>query len=389
MTRVFEFKIDVQDRRARAGQLLTSHGLVQTPTFMPVATQASIKGLSVQELNDIGTRIILSNTYHLYLRPGIQVIERMGGLHEFMKWNGPILTDSGGFQVFSLGRLVQLDDQGVTFRSHIDGSLHFFTPAQVVQYQERLGVDIMMCLDQCVSTTESYRSVKQAMDRTHLWAALCRESTSSDSPPLFGIIQGGISEDLRRESAQFITSLGFEGYAVGGLAVGESKSKMYSTVDLMDHSIPRDKPRYLMGVGSPEDLVECISRGIDLFDCVLPTRVARSGSVFTPTGRINLAAPQFTGVKGPVDATCSCTACQEYDIGYLNHLFKAKEILGLRLATLHNLRFVHSLVSSARSHILNGTFDSYAQGFLSSYKPTNETARLEQKRKWLKTRLDS
>lgn len=389
MTRIFEFKIDAHDGRARAGHMLTAHGTVQTPTFMPVATQASIKGLSTPELNDIGTQIILSNTYHLYLRPSIHVIENMGGLHDFMKWNGPILTDSGGFQVFSLGRLVQLDNEGVTFRSHIDGSLHLFTPAEVVQYQERLGVDIMMCLDQCISTAESYESIKQAMDRTHLWAALCRESTPTHSRPLFGIIQGGISEDLRRQSAQLITSLGFEGYAVGGLAVGETKSKMYSIVDLMDHSLPEDKPRYLMGVGSPEDLIECISRGIDMFDCVLPTRVARSGSVFTRAGRINLAAPQFRGVKGPVDPDCDCTTCQEYDIGYLNHLFKSKEMLGSRLATLHNLRFVHLLVSRARSHILNGSFQCYAKEFLSHYKPTDESARLEQKDRWMKARMEN
>lgn len=387
MTRTLEFKIDGHDGRARAGHMLTAHGTVQTPTFMPVATQASIKGLSTLELNNIGTQIILSNTYHLYLRPGIHVIENMGGLHDFMKWDGPILTDSGGFQVFSLGRLVQLDDHGVTFRSHVDGSLHLFTPAEVIQYQERLGVDIMMCLDQCISTGESYESIKQAMDRTHLWAALCRESTGTHGRPLFGIIQGGISEDLRRNSAQLITSLGFEGYAVGGLAVGETKSKMYSIVDLMDQILPENKPRYLMGVGSPEDLIECISKGIDMFDCVLPTRVARTGSVFTRTGRINLAAPQFRGVKGPVDPGCNCTTCQEYDIGYLNHLFKSKEMLGLRLATLHNLTFIHSLVSRARNHILNGSFQSYAKEFLAAYKPTNESARLEQKDKWMKARM--
>ncbi len=387
MAQRFEFQVEARGGRARAGHMNTGHGRVTTPAFMPVATQATVKGLSAREVKELGADILLSNTYHLYLRPGIAVIEEMGGLHRFMSWDGPILTDSGGFQAFSLGRLVRFDDNGMEFRSHVDGSRHLFTPEKVVEYQRRLGVDVMMCLDQCVAANGPEETVRQAMERTHRWAARCRQAALDGGPPLFGIVQGGISEEMRRESAQFITSLEFPGYAVGGLAVGETKSQMYATVDLMDRSLPEARPRYLMGVGSPEDLVECVARGVDLFDCALPTRVARTGAVFTPAGRITLSASRFSGVKGPVDPACDCPTCQDYDVGYLNHLFKTRELLGLRLATLHNLRFIHRLMARMRAHILEGTFQTFAQGFLSNYKPTDETARMKQKEKWLESRL--
>ncbi len=385
-SRPFEFQVAATSNRARAGVMKTPHGSVPTPAFMPVATQGSVKGLSPQEVRDLGATIILSNTYHLYLRPGIDHIEKAGGLHAFMGWNGPILTDSGGFQVFSMGSLTRLSDQEVTFRSHIDGSLHRFTPEEAVRYQERLGVDIMMCLDQCIAANEGDGRIKEAMDRTHAWAARCRETWTSPHRALFGIVQGGISKGLREESARFITGLDFPGHAVGGLAVGEAKAQMYDMVSYMDQLLPRDKPRYLMGVGSPEDLVQCVARGMDLFDCALPTRVARNGALFTPAGRVGITASRFKGTTGPVVEGCDCYTCGNFSSAYLHHLFKAKELLGLRLASIHNLRFVQRLMEEMRSKILDGTFESYARDFLAGYKPTSEAVRMAQKERWLETR---
>ncbi|SVA70736.1 uncharacterized protein METZ01_LOCUS123590, partial [marine metagenome] len=275
------FKVVDKCRKARTGELNTTHGTVMTPAFMPVATQASIKTLTTEEVKNIGYQMILTNTYHLYLRPGIDIVKNLGGIHNFMNWGGPILTDSGGFQAFSLKKQNLVTDDGITFKSHIDGSLHFFTPEKVVQFQEQLGVNFMMCLDQCISSTDTLLNIKQAMDRTHLWALRSKEAQTSTNQILFGIIQGGVSKRLREQSVRYITDLEFPGYAIGGLAVGESKAQMDDIVKLISSMLPTDKPRYLMGVGSPEDLVKSVGAGIDLFDCVLPTRVARNGALFT------------------------------------------------------------------------------------------------------------
>ncbi len=382
----FGFRVEATDGKAREGVIATPHGDVRTPAFMPVATQGSVKGVTPQELRELGAGIVLGNTYHLYLRPGIEVVEEMGGLHAFMGWDGPILTDSGGFQAFSLGAMAKLTDDEVVFRSHVDGSLHRFTPEAAVSYQERLGVDVMMCLDQCVATDGSEASVREAMNRTHRWAARCREAWKRESQALFGIVQGGISAEMRRESAVFVTGLDFPGYAVGGLAVGETKAQMYETVGLTEGLLPGDKPRYLMGVGAPEDLVECVARGMDMFDCALPTRVARNGAVFTPEGRVNVSAARYRLERGPVQEGCDCLACVGFSMGYVSHLFRAKELLGLRLASIHNLRFVQRLMEEMRRRIVAGDFDAFAEEFLGRYRPTDEGARMAQKRRWMRAR---
>ena len=383
----FGFRLQSTDGGARAGVAETPHGAFATPAFMPVATQGSVKGVTPQELRDLGSEIILGNTYHLYLRPGIEVVEEAAGLQEFMGWGGPILTDSGGFQAFSLGSMAKLSDEAVVFRSHIDGSMHRFTPEAAVLYQERLGVDMMMCLDQCVAADGSEAAVREAMERTHRWAVRCREAWRSESQALFGIVQGGVSEEMRRESAEFITSLDFPGYAVGGLAVGETKAEMYEMVSFTGGLLPSDRPRYLMGVGSPEDLVEGVARGMDMFDCALPTRVARNGALFTPEGRINVAAARYRRDKGPIQEGCDCLACEGFSRGYISHLFRAKELLGLRLASIHNLRFIQRLMGEMRRRILEGTFEEFAAEFLGRYRPTDEAARMAQKRRWMQERV--
>ena len=383
----FSFVLNATDGGARAGVIESPHGAVDTPAFMPVATQGSVKGVTPQELQELGAGIVLGNTYHLYLRPGIEVIEEMGGLHEFMGWKGPILTDSGGFQAFSLRAMAKLSDDAVVFRSHLDGSLHRLTPESAVAYQERLGVDVMMCLDQCVAADGSEEAVREAMERTHRWAARCRDAWKSSRQALFGIVQGGVSEEMRRESAEFITGLDFPGYAVGGLAVGETKAEMYEMVSFTGKLLPVDRPRYLMGVGSPEDLVEGVSRGMDMFDCALPTRVARNGALLTPEGRINVVAARYSRVKGPVQEGCDCLACVGFSMGYISHLFRAKELLGLRLASIHNLRFVQRLMEEMRCRIVSGDFDDFAEDFLGRYRPTDEAARMAQKRRWMRERV--
>ena len=375
---------------ARAGILKTLHGEVPTPAFMPVATQGSVKTLTPQEVKDVGARIILANAYHLYLRPGVDIVRDLGGLHSFTGWDGPILTDSGGFQAFSLGPLKRVSDDGILFRSHIDGSEHQFTPEAAVLYQQRLGGDIIMCLDQCVAYGESHESVRPAMERTHRWAVRCKQAHyGTGSNPLqaiFGIVQGGVFPDLREESAEYITSMGFDGYAVGGLAVGEAKVPMYDVTEQVGKLLPMDKPRYLMGVGSPEDLVECVARGMDLFDCALPTRVARNGALFTTTGRVDIANRRFREIPGPLQEGCDCYTCHNFSAAYLHHLFKSGELLGLRLATIHNLRFVLRLMEDMRTAIMEGRFPSFAECFLESYRPTDESARLSQKEAWMEAR---
>ena len=368
----------------------TPHGAVRTPVFSAVATQGSVKGLTPEEVVATGAEMVLSNAYHLYLRPGVDAVDRFGGLHSFMGWTRPILTDSGGFQAFSMGALRKIDDAGIRFRSHIDGSEHMMTPEKAVENQRVLGADIIMCLDQCIAYGETRDQVQRAMDRTHRWAEQCltghRQSGSAGRQALFGIVQGGTFPDLRDESTTHITGLAFDGYAIGGLAVGENKEQMYSTTGQVAGRLPEGKPRYLMGVGSPEDLVESVARGVDMFDCVLPTRVARNGALFTRKGRVDVTRRRFADQSAPVEEGCDCYTCERFSAGYLWHLFRAKEMLGPRLASIHNLRFIYRLMSEMRESIVEGRFQQFREEFQNSYRPTNEAARQQQKEKWLKAR---
>jgi queuine tRNA-ribosyltransferase len=327
--------------------------------------------------------MVLANAYHLYLRPGADVIERMGGLHQFMGWDGAILTDSGGYQILSLARLRKVSVEGVTFRSHIDGSQHFITPELAIQLQESIGADVIMALDVCPSCTDSFEEVKQATERTHRWAERCQRAQTRSDQALFAIVQGGVSPELRRQSASYLTSLGFPGYAIGGLSLGEPKVSTQTMVDETVALLPEDKPRYLMGVGSPEDIVDAVARGIDMFDSVLPTRVARNGALFTWQGRCNITKSVYSQLEGPVDPECDCYTCRNFAAAYLHHLFRCQELLAYRLATIHNLNFMHALMSKIRDTIINGTFDSFRDRFLADYQPTDEERRLAQKQKWL------
>ena len=360
----------------RLGLMRTDHGAIATPVFMPVGTQATVKTMAPWELRAIGAQVVLANTYHLYLRPGADVIERLGGLHSFMSWPGPILTDSGGFQVFSLKHLRRVTDEGVLFRSHLDGSEHFLTPESAVAVQEKLGADIIMCFDEC-SDPGNRQSLEVAVERTHRWAARCRDAHKREDQALFGIVQGGVFADLRERSADYLVSLDFPGYAIGGLSVGESKAEMHAMLEITVPRLPVEKPRYLMGVGSPEDLFECVARGIDMFDCVLPTRVARNGAAFTPEGRLNLRNACFSDDPRPLMADCDCPTCRQFSRAYLRHLIQADEILGHRLITTHNLRFFLRLMEQIRISITRGIFDRHKQEFLASYKPVDPETRRE------------
>ncbi len=365
--------------RARAGVFSTPHGDIPMPVFAPVGTQATVKTVTPDELEQAGATLILSNTYHLYLRPGADLIARLGGLHRFMRWPHPILTDSGGFQVFSLQDLRQIDEDGVTFRSYLDGSTHRFTPEKAVALQEQLGADIIMCFDECAEPHDRAYN-EQALRRTHRWAERCRAAQRRADQALFGIVQGGIFPDLRARSAEFLTQLDLPGYAIGGLSVGESKDKMHAMLDVVTPLLPEDRPRYLMGVGSPEDLLEGVSRGIDMFDCVLPTRTARNGGLMTRDGRINLRAARYAEDGGPIEEGCDCYTCRRFSRAYLRHLLKVKEMLGLRLATIHNLRFMLRLIGEIRQSILNGEFAAFKQDFLGRYRIVPHAVRAEQKR---------
>jgi len=356
---------------------------VPTPAFLPVASQGTVKTLIPEELKDLGITIILSNTYHLYLRPGIDIIEKLGGLHQYMGWDGPILTDSGGYQVFSLARLCQVNDDGVVFRSHIDGSEHNLTPEMVIEFQQKLGADIIMTLDECPAINASMAKVREAVDRTSRWAERCRKHHRSTDQLLFGIVQGGISPELRQQSAAAITSLDFPGYAIGGLSLGEPKELTWSMVDETMPFLPLDKPRYLMGVGSPEDIIEGVSRGIDLFDSALPTRVARNGALFTMQGRQNIRKAAYKTKEQPVEEGCDCYTCRTFSAAYLHHLFKCEELLAYRLATIHNLRFITRLMQKIENAVQQGTFAAFKTDFLSQYQVTDEEVRLTQKQKWL------
>jgi len=388
MSRLFKLAKTCSKTKARAGTLTTTHGSVPTPVFLPVGSQGTVKTLTPDDLKSLGVGMILSNTYHLYLRPGVETISKLGGLHRFMSWDGPILTDSGGFQVFSLGHLRRISDEGALFRSHVDGSEHFLTPELAIEIQEQLGADIIMVLDECPPYGDSMESIRHAMERSHLWAERCKRRHKRRKQALFGIVHGGTFAELRRQSAEFITSLDFPGYAIGGLSLGEPKVLMHSMLDEIVLLLPGDKPRYLMGVGSPEDLVECVARGVDMFDSALPTRLGRNGAVFTRYRRYNIGNARFKQKKGPIDADCDCYTCRTFSAAYLHHLFKAQELLAYRLATMHNVRFVMRLMEQIRRSILDGTFSSFREDFIQSYQPTDAEIRAEQKKKWLCARQE-
>ena len=380
MTGQFAFQIHRTDGEARRSTFLTPHGPVEMPAFAPVGTAANVKTLEPRDLTELGVSILLANTYHLYLRPGHDRIERLGGLHSFMGWDGPILTDSGGYQVFSLAHRRQLDADGVTFRSHIDGSVHRFTPERVIEIEEQLGADIAMVLDECADPHDP-DYLAQALSRTHAWAERCRTAHSRADQALFGIVQGGIYPELRAESARILTGLDFPGYAIGGLAVGETKEQMYATLDATCPHLPAHKPRYLMGVGAPEDIVEAVWRGVDLFDCVLPTRIARNGALLTSAGRFNIRNARFAEDTRPIQEACDCYTCRTFSRAYLRHLIISGEISGLRLATIHNVHFMQQLMEQIRTAISQNTFASFRTEFLQAYQITDQRVRHEQRRR--------
>jgi queuine tRNA-ribosyltransferase len=350
----FQFHLDAVDDEtgARVGRWVTPHGVVETPAFMPVGTLATVKGLMPEQLRDAGTQMLLANTYHLALRPGAEVVAEMGGLHRFMNWQGPILTDSGGFQVFSLARLTKLDDRQVVFRSHIDGSLFELSPEKAIRLQELLGADCIMCLDECPAHEIERPRLQQAVDRTTLWAARCRDAQQRSDQALFGIVQGGTDREMRERSAEGLLALDFPGYAVGGLSVGEEPADMYRTLDWTTPLLPSHRPRYLMGVGRPIDLIEAVTRGIDLFDCVLPTRNGRNSMAFTSLGTLRLRNLKFQRDPRPLDPACECSVCRHYSRSYLRHLFIAGEMLGPILLSLHNIAYYQGLLRDLRAAIV-------------------------------------
>lgn len=363
----FSFDLLKTDGQARRGRLTTPHGVIQTPIFMPVGTQGSVKSLDPQDLKQANTQILLGNTYHLMLRPGSDLVAELGGLHRFMAWDGPILTDSGGFQVFSLaqetprggGNLVKIDEEGVTFRSYIDGSSHRMTPEESMRIQMNLGADIIMAFDQCPPGQSSREVVQLAMARTTRWLDRCNKAMTSPASRLFGIIQGGIYEDLREAHAKEITSLDLFGYSIGGLSVGEKKADMWRACQATTAHMPAHKPRYLMGVGTPDDLLEGIARGIDMFDCVMPTRNARNGMLFTKSGRVAIKQAVYQKDTRPVDAACACMTCKTFSRAYLRHLFKSQELLFYRLASIHNVTYYLRLMEEARTAIEQGVYSHF------------------------------
>ncbi|WP_416389609.1 tRNA guanosine(34) transglycosylase Tgt [Terrisporobacter glycolicus] len=353
---------------ARLGRLHTPHGVIETPIFMPVGTQATVKAMTPEELKEIGSQIILSNTYHLYMRPGHDLVKEAGGLHKFMNWDRPILTDSGGFQVFSLGPLRKITEEGVHFRSHIDGSKHFISPEKAMEIQNALGSDIMMAFDECAPYPADRQYVKNSLERTTRWLRRCKEAhKNTENQALFGIIQGGMYKDLREQSAKEILELDLPGYAVGGLSVGEPKPLMYEVLDYTVPLMPEDKPRYLMGVGSPDDLLEGVIRGIDMFDCVLPTRIARNGTAMTSQGKVVVRNAKYARDFTPLDPECDCYCCKNYTKAYIRHLVKANEILAARLISTHNLRFLLKLMEDIRQAIMEDRLLDFKDEFFSKY----------------------
>lgn len=367
MSFYFEIIKKQANGRARAGVLHTPHGDLLTPVFAPVGTQATVKAVQPRDLHQIGASLVLANTYHLHLRPGADLVAELGGLHRFMGWDRPILTDSGGFQVFSLAQISKIDDDGVSFRSHLDGSKQRLTPESATHIQQQLGADILMCFDHCPPPTDR-AIVEKAVMRTTDWARRCREAHPDDTvQALFGIQQGGVFPDMRARSSAALIALDFPGYAVGGLAVGESKPDMYATLDECVPMLPEHKPRYLMGVGAPDDLAQAVRRGIDIFDCVLPTRIARHGAVFTFDGTVNIGRQQFARDERPLDETCDCVCCTSFSRAYLRHLVKAKELLAHTLLSIHNIRFLIRHVERMRAAVLEDRLDDYIAPFLLRY----------------------
>ena len=389
MEKTFELLTKDRESGARHGRLTTTHGAIETPAFMPVGTQGSVKAVSPRELRELNAPIILGNTYHLFVRPGIEVIKHFGGLHRFMMWDRPILSDSGGYQIFSLAKLRKITEAGVHFQNHVDGSPAFISPESAMEIQAALGSDVTMVLDECPPWPCEYEYAAKSAEMTLRWAKRCKEwahensfrlaKPAAETPAgteggptrqlLFGIVQGAAFEKLRKQSAQGIVALDFDGYAIGGVSVGEPEEEMFRAVESSEPHLPVDKPRYAMGLGTPPQLLELVARGMDMFDCVLPTRLARNGTAFTSGGTINLKNAKFATDKDPIEANCDCTACREFSRGYIRHLIKSEEILGLRLITLHNLHFYLDLMRQSRVRIDNGTFDEFRSEFVSNYEP--------------------
>ena len=363
---MFSFDIQHLQGRSRAGVFHTPHGDVLTPVFMPVGTQATVKAIPPRDLTELGASMVLANTYHLYLRPGDLLVARQGGLHKFMRWDGPILTDSGGFQVFSLSEMRKIDDDGVTFKSHLDGSMHRLTPEKSISIQQNLGSDVIMCFDECPPPTDREYNVI-SMARTHAWAERCKTAHTRADQALFGIVQGGVFRELREESARAIGAMDFPGHGIGGLAVGETKQDMLATLEWMDAALPVEKPRYLMGVGEPIDLINGVARGMDLFDCVLPTRLARHGAAFTDVGRINMRNKLYEEDEQPLNPGCACYACKTFTRAYIRHLLHVGEILGLYLMSLHNVHFLIQLMADIRQAIFDDRFDQFAADWSARY----------------------
>jgi len=382
----FVFTIDAECPQtwARSGTIQTPHGIIHTPIFMPVGTQATVKSVAPEELREAGASIILGNTYHLMLRPGSPLIADFGGLHSFMHWDGAILTDSGGFQVWSLGHLRKLSEEGVIFKSHLDGSQHMLTPERVMQIEAELGADIILPLDICSPYPCTPQEARKAMEWTHRWEerALIAKEHFRPEQALFGIVQGAFEPELRQQSARTIGNMPFPGLSIGGLSVGEPKEKMWEILRHVTPELPRDKPRHLLGVGSPEDLVMGVGLGMDMFDCVLPTRVARHGGLFTSNGRVNIKSSRFRAVHGPIEEGCDCYTCRNYSAAYVHHLIRAEEQLYYRLGSIHNIRFMLRLAGQLREAIREGSYVAFRDEFLARYVPASEKVREEQREKW-------
>ena len=363
--------------KARRGRLTTPHGVIETPAYMPVGTQGSVKAVSSRELIELEAQIVLGNTYHLFVRPGLDVIRKFGGLHRFMNWGGPILTDSGGYQIFSLAKLRKITEEGVEFQNHVDGNTAFISPEIAMEIQATLGSDIAMVLDECPPWPCEYEYAARSLEMTHRWAERCKKISESgfgkpERPMVFGIVQGATFEELRRSSAQTLAAMNFDGYAVGGVSVGEPEPEMMAAVEWSEPYLPEEKPRYAMGLGTPPQLIELVARGVDMFDCVLPTRLARTATAFTTGGTLNLRNGEFTSQTGPVEEGCTCEACQGYSRAYIRHLLKSQEILGLRLLSIHNLHFYLDLMKRARRAIEEGTFAEFRAHFVGGYRVRTE-----------------
>lgn len=376
---MFELLATDKDSKARLGRLTTQHGIIDTPVFMPVGTQATVKAVSPHELHELKASVILGNTYHLFIRPGLDVIQASGGLHKFSGWSGPMLTDSGGFQVFSLAKLRKITEEGVRFQSHVDGSSLFIGPREAVQIQRALGSDIMMAFDECPPWPAEESAVRDAVERTVRWAGVCKEEHAILAPgptavqQLFAIVQGGSYEHLRRECAERLAEMDFPGYAVGGVSVGEPEPEMLKAVESAEPYLPVHKPRYAMGLGQPDQMVRMIARGIDMFDCVLPTRIARNGTAYTRKGTVNMKRAEMRLDQGPIESGCQCYACRNFSRAYIRHLLKSDEILGLRLVSLHNLHFYINMMQEIRESLAQGRFTQWSTAFLSEYKARNES----------------